>query len=130
VTENKNKGVEYNVDVDRLAKGDKQLVRELTDIFDKNPNTNLKLLAETLRVKYGIDEAEIMPIEGSIYEQFSKPFKLSDQIAGFMQDYSSGKRVRIPYINLSGDLKTLNSFVQHIYDAGYQMGKVDSEKKE
>ena len=130
MTEKKSEGVEYNVDVDRLAKGDKQLVRELTDIFDKNQSINLKLLAENLRVRYGIDEAEMMPIEGSIYEKFSKPFKLSDQVAGFMQDYSSGKRVRIPFINLSGDLKTLNKFCEYIFNAGYQQGKIDSEKKE
>ena len=115
------KNVEFQVDVDTLAKGDKQLVRELTDIFDKNQKINLKALAESLRVKYGIEEAEMMPIEGSVYEKFSKPFNLSDQVAGFMQDYSSGKRVRIPYINLSGDLKTLNKFCEHIYSTGYQM---------
>lgn len=125
----KNKEVEYNVDTDTLSKGDKQLVRELTDIFDKNQNINLKVLAENLRVKYGIDEAEMMPIEGSVYEKFSKPFNLSDQVAGFMQDYSSGKRIRIPYINLSGDLKTLNKFCEHIFSEGYQMGKKDSEEK-
>ena len=125
----KNKEVEYNVDVDHLAKGDKQLVRELADIFDKNQNVNLKILAETLRVKYGIDEAKMMPIEGSVYEKFSRPFNLSDQVAGFRQDYSSGKRIRIPYINLSGDLKTLNEFCEHIFSEGYQMGKKDSEEK-
>ena len=125
----KNKDVEYNVNTDTLSKGDKQLVRELTDIFDKNQNINLKVLAENLRVKYGIDEAEMMPIEGSVYEKFSKPFNLSDQVAGFMQDYSSGKRIRIPYINLSGDLKTLNKFCEHIFSEGYQMGKKDSEEK-
>ena len=125
----KNKDVEYNVDTDTLSKGDKQLVRELTDIFDKNQKINLKVLAENLRVKYGIDEAEMMPIEGSVYEKFSKPFNLSDQVAGFMQDYSSGKRIRVPFINLSGDLKTLNKFCEHIFSEGYQMGKKDNEEK-
>jgi len=130
VSNEKIKNVEFEVDTDTLSKGDKQLVRELTDIFDKNQNVNLKVLAENLRVKYGIDEAEMMPIEGTIYEKFSKPFDLSDQVAGFMQDYSSGKRVRIPFINLSGDLKTLNKFCEHIFNAGYQQGKIDSGKKE
>ena len=129
MTNEKIKDVEFDVDVDTLAKGDKQLVRELTDIFDKNQKTNLKVLAENLRRKYDIDEAKMMPIEGSVYEKFSKPFNLSDQVAGFMQDYSSGKRIRIPFINLSGDLKTLNKFCEHIFSEGYQMGKKDSEEK-
>lgn len=123
------KDVEFQVDIDTLSKGDKQLVRELTDIFDKSQQVNLKVLAENLRRRYDIDEAEMMPIEGSVYEKFSKPFDLSDQVAGFRQDYSSGKRIRIPFINLSGDLKTLNKFCEHIFSEGYQMGKKDSEEK-
>ena len=122
------KNVILDVDLDTLNKGNKQLVREITDILDKNPKTDTRLLAETLRIKYNIDHSEIMPIEGSMWHNFSKGFNLGDSIGGFIQDYSSGKRVRVPYLNFSSDLRTLNAFVQYVFDAGYNTSKVNLKK--
>ena len=59
----KTKNVVLDYDIDKLTKGDKQLVQEISDLLDKNENT--RTLSEQLRQKYDIDASEIMPIENS-----------------------------------------------------------------
>nr|BAR36625.1 hypothetical protein [uncultured Mediterranean phage uvMED] len=122
------KNVEFEVDLDKFTSGDKQLVREITDILDRNPTT--RQLAESLRQKYNIDEAEILPIENSSWDNFSKSYNLGDQVAGFTQVFSKGKRTRVPFLNFSADLRTLNTFVEDVFDKGYQAAKREVEKTE